>query len=198
MIRRCWKRAQLVAHVCWMSSGVQQGCRQLPWIEPAGPWNGAQNNGLEAATNVIVLQHKVMAADKWRHNEPRDHITLGYDHRQWSEQCLWSVPSSIFPVWQIQTGLASLAYAYVFEISTQCTLVNPGVPRKGTCKLTQKKTQAFYHNPPAMRKHCWWLNLKVTKVMEMPHEVLTWDWVVAGSDWVVPETYKRTLCPLIV
>lgn len=67
---------------CLLSVQVHQGCFQLPKTEPV--LVRVCYNGLGPVTSVIMLQHKVMAADKWQHNEPRDHVTLPVhlDHHQ--------------------------------------------------------------------------------------------------------------------
>lgn len=68
--------------LCLLSVQTHQGCFQLPWTEPGVV--RVCYNGLGPVTSVIMLQHKVIAADKWQHNEPRDHVILPVhlDHHQ--------------------------------------------------------------------------------------------------------------------
>lgn len=110
------------------------------------------NNGLEAATSVIMLQHKVMAADKWRHNEPWDHITIGPFRLPSMKRAVPVVRTVIYPPRKANpnnhlsltctarpSGMASLAHVYVFGLSTRSNLVKCGKPRRGTCKRHTKK-----------------------------------------------------------
>lgn len=181
-IWRCRKCAQLVTHVCWLSSRVQQGCCQLPWIEPVSPWNDVCNNGLESATSVIVLQHKVMAADKWRHNEPWDHITLGAFRLSSMKRAVPLVRTVIYPPRMVnpnnnfaltctyrQPGMGSLAHVYVFGLSTWCTL--------GVKQTTHKKTEVWGLFATFLLR-----NNTADYCNFLPHEVLTWDWVIVGSN----------------